>query len=215
MPASPCAAEARLTVGGGRVLAVLHQSRPRFRRSGRRRRGPAPDDAGGSVRGVPARGRRRHGSRLHGARHRAPPDGRPEDDPPRRGPGHRGGYADDPHRRRSARWETPPTPGPFAALEARFLQEAWVTGGLEHPGIVPVYELGQTPAGIPYYTMKFIASQRTMADAIDEVRGAPMEERLGLLEPFLKLCDTVPVRPHERRDSPGPQAGQRRPGGLR
>ncbi len=73
----------------------------------------------------------------------------------------------------------------FEALKARFLQEAWVTGGMEHPGIVPVYELGQTAQGVPYYTMRFVRGHRTLADAIREERG------LGLLEPFLKLCDTV------------------------
>ncbi|MDJ0976671.1 MAG: hypothetical protein QNJ98_19600, partial [Planctomycetota bacterium] len=35
----------------------------------------------------------------------------------------------------------------FEELKARFLQEAWVTGGMEHPGIVPVYELGRTEGG--------------------------------------------------------------------
>jgi hypothetical protein len=38
----------------------------------------------------------------------------------------------------------------FEQLKARLVQEAWVTGGLEHPGIVPVYEIGKTPTGIPY-----------------------------------------------------------------
>jgi len=79
----------------------------------------------------------------------------------------------------------------FEELKSRFLQEAWVTGGLEHPGIVPVYELGRTGAGVPYYTMRFVRSQRTLAQAIDEARDRPWDERLALLEPFLKLCDTV------------------------
>ena len=39
----------------------------------------------------------------------------------------------------------------FMELKSRFLQEAWVTGGMEHPGIVPVHELGKTQKGIPYY----------------------------------------------------------------
>ena len=59
---------------------------------------------------------------------------------------------------------------------SRFLQEAWVTGGMAHPGIVPVYELGQTPDGIPYYTMRFVKGNRTLASAIDEVRDRSAEE---------------------------------------
>jgi tetratricopeptide (TPR) repeat protein/tRNA A-37 threonylcarbamoyl transferase component Bud32 len=72
---------------------------------------------------------------------------------------------------------------------ARFLQEAVVTGGLEHPGIVPVYELGRTPAGAPYYTMRLVRGETTLEDAISEART--LEARLGLLEPFLKVCDAM------------------------
>src|SRR5262249_25319009 len=39
---------------------------------------------------------------------------------------------------------------------ARFLGEAEITGGLEHPGIVPVYGLGTYANGRPYYAMRFI-----------------------------------------------------------
>src|SRR5208282_765795 len=39
---------------------------------------------------------------------------------------------------------------------ARFLREAEVTGGLEHPGIVPVYGLGHDADGRPYYAMRFV-----------------------------------------------------------
>ena len=74
-------------------------------------------------------------------------------------------------------------------VKARFLQEAWVTGGLEHPGIVPVYELGQTPSGVPYYTMRLVRGELTLADSI---AGADrLEMRLALLEPFLKICDAM------------------------
>src|SRR5439155_26346848 len=37
----------------------------------------------------------------------------------------------------------------------RFVLEAEITGGLEHPGIVPVYALGQGPDGRPFYAMRF------------------------------------------------------------
>ncbi len=59
----------------------------------------------------------------------------------------------------------------FEHLKARLVQEAWVTGGLEHPGIVPVYEIGSTPTGIPYYTMRYVRGERTLADAIHEKDG--------------------------------------------
>jgi serine/threonine protein kinase len=43
--------------------------------------------------------------------------------------------------------------------QARFVVEAEVTGGLEHPGIVPVYGLGHFPDGRPFYAMRFIRGQ--------------------------------------------------------
>ena len=39
---------------------------------------------------------------------------------------------------------------------SRFKLEAEITGNLEHPGIVPVYGLGQYEDGRPYYAMRFI-----------------------------------------------------------
>src|SRR5262249_20075434 len=39
---------------------------------------------------------------------------------------------------------------------ARFLLEGEITGGLEHPGVVPVYGLGHYPDGRPFYAMRFI-----------------------------------------------------------
>jgi serine/threonine-protein kinase len=57
---------------------------------------------------------------------------------------------------------------------ARFLLEAEVTGGLEHPGIVPVYGLGTDPDGRPYYAMRFIKgdSLKEAADAFHGRAGA-------------------------------------------
>jgi serine/threonine-protein kinase len=45
---------------------------------------------------------------------------------------------------------------PDAQLRSRFLVEAEITGGLEHPGIVPVYGLGSDADGRPFYAMRFI-----------------------------------------------------------
>ncbi len=60
---------------------------------------------------------------------------------------------------------------------------------MTHPGIVPVYELGETPQGVPYYTMRFVKGERTLAAAIDEVRDKDIEERMKLLEPFATSQD--------------------------
>src|SRR5262245_7700466 len=48
----------------------------------------------------------------------------------------------------------------------RFLLEAEITGGLEHPGIVPVYGLGAYGDGRPYYTMRFIRGD-SLKEAIE------------------------------------------------
>ncbi len=53
---------------------------------------------------------------------------------------------------------------------ARFLREAEVTGRLEHPGIVPVYGIGNHPDGRPYYVMRFIRGE-TLKDAIARLHG--------------------------------------------
>ncbi|MGH7139844.1 MAG: protein kinase domain-containing protein, partial [Pirellulales bacterium] len=54
---------------------------------------------------------------------------------------------------------------------SRFVLEAEITGGLEHPGIVPVYGLGTYADGRPYYAMRFIRGL-SFKDAVDEFHGA-------------------------------------------
>lgn len=71
---------------------------------------------------------------------------------------------------------------------ARFLREAQVTGQLEHPGIVPVYELGARADGTLYYTMKLVRG-RTLAQALVGCRT--LDERLRLLPHFANLCHAV------------------------
>ena len=56
------------------------------------------------------------------------------------------------------------------ACRARFTREAEITGGLEHPGIVPVYGLGAYPDGRPYYAMRFIRGT-SLKEAIEAFHG--------------------------------------------
>ncbi|MGC4121440.1 MAG: serine/threonine-protein kinase [Myxococcales bacterium] len=70
----------------------------------------------------------------------------------------------------------------------RFLREARVTGQLEHPSIVPVYELGRRPDGAFYYTMRLVQG-RTLSAA---VKGAKdLSERLRLLGHFRDVCHAL------------------------
>ncbi len=50
----------------------------------------------------------------------------------------------------------------------RFVREAQITGQLEHPNIIPVHELGVTPEGQAYFTMKHVRG-RSLADVLDAV----------------------------------------------
>jgi serine/threonine protein kinase len=81
----------------------------------------------------------------------------------------------------------------------RFLLEAEVTGRLEHPGVVPVYGLGVTPDGRPYYAMRFIKCER-FGDAIRRFHEAakpgldPGRRSLAfreLLRHFIDLCNAA------------------------
>ncbi len=82
---------------------------------------------------------------------------------------------------------------------SRFLLEAEITGGLEHPGIVPVYGLGTYANGRPYYAMRFIKgdSLKEAADAYhtdDSARkdsGRRSLELRRLLRRFLDVCNAI------------------------
>jgi len=75
-----------------------------------------------------------------------------------------------------------------AVWTARFLREARLTGQLEHPAIVPVYELGIRQDGTPYYTMKLVRG-KTLAEALHGCHS--LIERLNLLPHFVDLCNAI------------------------
>jgi tRNA A-37 threonylcarbamoyl transferase component Bud32 len=57
-----------------------------------------------------------------------------------------------------------------ADLRRRFLREARVQGQLEHPSVVPVYDIGVDPEGREYFTMKRVRG-RTLEEIIRGLRG--------------------------------------------
>ena len=93
----------------------------------------------------------------------------------------------------------------------RFVAEAEITGGLEHPGVVPVYGLGTYGGGRPYYAMRFIKGE-SLKEAIERFHAGrphpvPFPRRAGgrrpgegpsrnlelrkLLRRFLDVCNAV------------------------
>jgi len=82
---------------------------------------------------------------------------------------------------------------------SRFLVEAEIAGGLEHPGIVPVYGLGTYGRGRPFYAMRFIRGD-SLKDAIttfhadESLKRDPGRRSLELrklLRRFLDVCNAI------------------------
>jgi len=77
---------------------------------------------------------------------------------------------------------------------SRFLYEAKITAQLEHPGIVPVYEVGE--GEVPYYTMRFVQG-RTLSEAIrayHKKQAARESNSVGMVElltAFVGVCHAV------------------------
>jgi eukaryotic-like serine/threonine-protein kinase len=83
---------------------------------------------------------------------------------------------------------------------ARFLLEAEVTGCLEHPGIVPVYGLGDDKRGRPFYAMRFVRGE-SFEEAIKQYHARSADPRRDpqawslelrdLLDRFANVCHTM------------------------
>jgi serine/threonine protein kinase len=71
----------------------------------------------------------------------------------------------------------------------RFIEEAQIGGQLQHPGITPVYELGQFADRRPFFSMKLVKGQ-TLSKLLAE-RQAPAEDRGRFLGIFEQVCQTM------------------------
>jgi serine/threonine-protein kinase len=76
-----------------------------------------------------------------------------------------------------------------AQVQRRFVEEAQVGGQLQHPGVVPVYELGRFADRRPYFTMKLVKG-RTLADLLKE-RPDPGHDQARFVAIFEQVCQTV------------------------
>ncbi len=79
---------------------------------------------------------------------------------------------------------------------ARFEEEAQITGQLEHPNVVPIYEIGTMTDGSPFYVMRLLG-KRTLREAIKAYHQVPIKDpnygvlRNELLRAFQSICLAV------------------------
>jgi serine/threonine protein kinase len=69
---------------------------------------------------------------------------------------------------------------------ARLIREALITARLQHPAIVPIYEVSLRDSEEPFYVMKFVPG-RTMAECLDDQR----RNRLELLPNVLAATEAI------------------------
>ena len=76
-----------------------------------------------------------------------------------------------------------------ADLVDRFVEEAQICGQLQHPGVVPVYELGTLADHRPFFAMKLVKG-RTLAALLAE-RSSPADDLPRFLSIFEAVCQTM------------------------
>jgi tetratricopeptide (TPR) repeat protein/tRNA A-37 threonylcarbamoyl transferase component Bud32 len=74
-------------------------------------------------------------------------------------------------------------------LVRRFVEEAQIAGQLQHPGIVPVYELGTFADHRPYFSMKLVRG-RTLAELL-QGRSSSARDLPRFLGIFEAVCQTM------------------------
>ena len=75
---------------------------------------------------------------------------------------------------------------------AAFVEEAHIMGGLDHPNVLPVYDMRADPKGGPPRLLMKLVDGRTLFDLLHESTTPPSGQRLErLLGVVLKVCDAV------------------------
>ncbi len=73
------------------------------------------------------------------------------------------------------------------AARAAFIAEAKLTARLDHPGVPPVHDVGETPDGRPYFAMKRVEG-RSLREVLTQGGLRGLRPRLDL---FRRVCETV------------------------
>jgi len=82
-------------------------------------------------------------------------------------------------------------PGGDTRLQRRFLEEAQITAQLDHPGIVPVHELGLLANGRPFFAMQLVRG-RDLGQILAAVRdGRDGWTRTRVLGVLLRVCEAM------------------------
>src|SRR4029450_7922577 len=74
------------------------------------------------------------------------------------------------------------------AAVARFMREALITARLQHPAIVPIYDVGLRASGEPCYSMRLVSGD-TLANSV--VEAQTLDQRLALLTHVQAVADAV------------------------
>ncbi|MBA2538895.1 MAG: serine/threonine protein kinase, partial [Deltaproteobacteria bacterium] len=78
--------------------------------------------------------------------------------------------------------------GSSSDIAKRFMREALLTANLQHPAIVPVYELGKWANDEPFYAMKLVDGS-SFEDVL--AKAKTLEQRLALLPTLVAVADAL------------------------
>lgn len=76
------------------------------------------------------------------------------------------------------------------ALAERLLREARLTARLDHPGIVPVHDIGVDDEGRPFYTMRLVRG-RSLTAVLRDLPASAVGERLALVDRVHAACQAM------------------------
>jgi tRNA A-37 threonylcarbamoyl transferase component Bud32 len=78
-----------------------------------------------------------------------------------------------------------------ARQRRRFLEEAQITAQLDHPGIVPIHELGLDDDGRPFFSMQLVRGRHLGELLAAAAAGDPEWTRTRVLNVLLRVCEAM------------------------